>query len=151
MLALDCGKPGSARCECRTATELIWEGGNTATAIGKQGQSLCIGDEWRPDALFALAVESDLMQTFVSLLRDASVEVLGYVSAGELVDLEVEQHLFISVCVVVETAPLAALAEGAWQEACDVAPLARVLGSRLHAKASVTHVSGDTDGRWHAE
>lgn len=131
----------STRCTCTVHTELVWDGANTATAITQNGQSLSVGDDWTPEVLFSLGVESSLMTTFLRLANEASLPVLAYVSAGQLVALEDDGcRLIVSVCIVVENSAAEVIAEEIWQEARGTAPLAAMLSSQLNVEAAVTVV-----------
>jgi hypothetical protein len=134
----------STRCACTVASELIWDGATAATAIGRQGQSLRLGDEWTPEILFSLGVESDLMRTFLRLADEASLVVRAYLSAGHLIALQSEERrLVISVCIVVDSAAAEGIAEDLWRDARQTAGTAAMLGRGLTVEASITVVGAD--------
>lgn len=141
----------SMRCDCTVASELVWDGASTATAIGRQGQSLRIGDEWSPEILFSLGVESDLMTTFLRMAREASLVVRAYVSAGHLIALPDEgRRLVVSVCIVVDSATAEVMADDIWQEARRTAGTAAMLGSQLTVEASIMVVAAEVRHPWPA-
>jgi hypothetical protein len=120
-----------------------------ATAVGRRGQSLSVGDDWSPEALLSLGAESDLMTTFIGLANEASLQVLGYVSAGQFVDVADEgRRLAISVCIVVGSAADEAMAEETWSDARTNARLAGMLGSQVTVEAAIMVVGAEAALLW---
>jgi organic hydroperoxide reductase OsmC/OhrA len=68
------------------STETVWNTGLVGTSVANHGDSLTIGREggWAPEDLVLLAAESCFMSTLLELAREASIDVLGYVSKAHL-------------------------------------------------------------------
>ena len=66
--------------------QLVWDRGSAGTAQCGCGCGISVGaaGEWTPERLLAAAVESSVMTNFLGLAEAAGLEVLGYVSAGEV-------------------------------------------------------------------
>jgi hypothetical protein len=113
---------------CRGRCELVWDSGGTGTAESPGGALLEIAEfgEWTPGRLLNLAAQSSVMFEFLRLAEEEVLEVLGYVSSGE-VSLssigEEEGRLILSPCIVVRDDTDAGRARSLLEEAMASSPI----------------------------
>ncbi|MBZ5556246.1 MAG: OsmC family protein [Acidobacteriia bacterium] len=129
-------------------TETVWNSGLVGTGVSGDGRSLTVGHEgeWSPEHLLLLAAESCFMSTLLSLARAEGIEVLGYVSSGQL-HVPDDPHAALTVlltpCIVVladgDTERIRALARQAREESV----VARTLGPGLTVALDVRAVPAD--------
>jgi organic hydroperoxide reductase OsmC/OhrA len=129
------------------STETVWTAGLAGTGLASHGRSLTVGHDadWAPEYLLLLAAESCFMSTLLALARQARVEVLGYVSKGQL-QMRSENgeapSILLTPCIVVasenDAACVGRLANAVTREAV----VARLLGERLHVSLDVRVVPG---------
>jgi hypothetical protein len=88
------------------STEIVWDGGFSATGLSVGGQTLTIGYDgiWGPEQLMLLGIESSFMNSFLSAAREAGIHVLGYVSSAHLELGEEQPAITLRPCVVVASA-----------------------------------------------
>ena len=91
--------PGHEGCRA----ELVWDQRRMGTVTSPGGHELRIGDEseWTPTRLFSAALQSELMHAFLELAEDAGLEVLGYMSSGEVVSSDGKVRFELAPCIVV--------------------------------------------------
>lgn len=126
-------------------TELVWSGAERATAVGANGQLLQLGEDWSAASLFALAVESDLMSTFVRLAHDAALPLLGYVSASSVDATEKRPRLSVSVCLVIADGAFVAAARELWRSTCATAPIAALLEGQLTTELAINVIGSENE------
>jgi len=129
------------------STETVWNAGLAGTGVASHGRSLTVGHDadWAPEYLLLLAAESCFMSTLLALARQARIDVLGYVSKGQLQtrsDNGEAPSILLTPCVVVATERdaecIGRLAAAVTREAV----VARVLGERLQVTLDVRVVPG---------
>ena len=131
-------------------TETVWNAGLAGTGAAGEGRSLLVGHEgeWVPEHLVLLAAESCFMSALLRLLADAGIEVLGYVSNGQL-QVSDDAHQGPSVtllpCVVVASAEAAEQLTRLGEEAKRASVVARLLGDRLRVTLDVQTISCPID------
>ncbi len=93
--------PGHEGCRA----ELIWDQRHTGTVTSPGGHELRTGDEaeWTPTRLFSAALQSALMHAFLELAEAAGLDVLGYMSSGEVVVSAGKAKFELAPCIVVSS------------------------------------------------
>jgi organic hydroperoxide reductase OsmC/OhrA len=128
------------------STETVWNAGLAGTSVAGDGRSLTVGHdgEWAPEYLLLLAAESCFMTTLLGLARGAGIDVLGYVSKGQLQanpDHTETPAIAVTPCVVVasenDAARITRLATNVARESI----VARLLGERLRVTLDVRAVA----------
>lgn len=118
--------------DCRA--ELIWNREHVGTVTSPGGHELRVGpnDEWSPERLFSIALQSALMETFLALAEEFDLHVVGYLSSGRLEDgRESDGARFVlQPCVVVLEESDQRLAESLLARAAATHPCG-LLGDRL--------------------
>lgn len=130
-------------------TETVWNAGLSATGAAGEGRSLVIGHEgeWAPEHLLLLAAESCFMSTLLGLARDEGVEVLGYVSNGQLHvprDPLAPLTMLLTPCIVVLTDKDAERIRTLALRAKERSVVARSLGECLSVALDVRAVPAAT-------
>ena len=123
--------------------DLVWDQGRSGTVTGPGGLELRIGDggEWTADDLFSVALQAALMTTFVEAARAQGLEVLGYVSGGE-VELEPRRRFRLSPCVVVASERDGRLARTLLEESAASTPIFQLLGDHWELSPHVVTTRG---------
>ena len=126
-------------------TELVWDIDASGTCTGSDGATIRTGEggDWDSEQLLALALESDLMESFLRLARQRGLAVLGYVSAAHFHPADRTGNparLCVHPCVVVGSAAAAKFARGLMAEAYARWDLARLLRERPRLEFDVTTV-----------
>ena len=124
------------------STEVVWDSGESGTAITEEGASLSVGSgsEWSPEHPLGLSAASCFMRTFLRLAAEHGLEVLGYVSSGSVElykDPTVPPRLVLAPCIVVGWDEDVESAHHLCQYALLASPVCRVLGSRVRLTAAV--------------
>ena len=131
-------------------TETVWNVGLAGTGMAGEGQSLLVGHEgdWAPEHLLLLAAESCFMSTLLRLAAASGIELLGYVSNGQLQvsdDAQVPVVL-LSPCVVVastaDVEQIARLGEQARRESV----IALTLGDHLNVSLDIRLIPPSVSG-----
>jgi organic hydroperoxide reductase OsmC/OhrA len=117
-------------------TETVWNAGLAGTGMSAEGRSLIVGHEgeWSPEHLLLLAAESCFMSTLLALARADGVDVLGYVSSGQLHvpdDPQAALSILLTPCVVVLTDGDAERIRELARRAREESVVARTLGHGL--------------------
>ncbi|MBI3403494.1 MAG: OsmC family protein [Acidobacteria bacterium] len=132
-------------------TETVWNAGLAGTGMSGEGRSLTVGHEgeWSPEHLLLLAAESCFMSTLLALARAEGIDVLGYVSSGQLQipdDRQGASRVLLTPCVVVlgdgDAERVRALARQAREESI----VARTLGAGLTVALDVRVVPEESKG-----
>jgi organic hydroperoxide reductase OsmC/OhrA len=126
-------------------TETVWNAGLAGTGMSGEGRSLTVGHEgeWSPEHLLLLAAESCFMSTLLALARAEGIEVLGYVSNGQLHvadDPQAALSILLTPCVVVLTDTDAERIRGLARRAREESVVARMLGRGLTVALDVRAV-----------
>jgi organic hydroperoxide reductase OsmC/OhrA len=126
-------------------TETVWNAGLAGTGMSGEGRSLTVGHEgeWSPEHLLLLAAESCFMSTLLALARAEGIEVLGYVSNGQLQvpdDPQAPLSILLTPCVVVLTDTDAERIRGLARRAREESVVARTLGRGLTVALDVRAV-----------
>lgn len=126
-------------------TEIVWNAGLAGTGVSSEGRALSVGrgGDWSPEDLIVLAAESCFMGTLLALAVEASVEILGYVSAGHLdvsADSPLPPAITLLPCVVVGSDADALRIHHLAAVARHESVVARALGDRLHLTLDVRSV-----------
>jgi organic hydroperoxide reductase OsmC/OhrA len=128
-------------------TETVWNAGLAGTGAAVGGLNLTVGHDgdWAPEHLLLLATESCFMSTFLSLAANEGIEVLGYVSNGQLQMHESRSTptVVLVPCAVVasrhDAVRLAEVARQAEQESVT----AQLLGSHLHVTMDIQTIPSE--------
>ena len=124
------------------STEVVWDSGQSGTAIAEDGASLEVGptSAWPPEHLLALSAASCFMRTFLRLAVEHGLEVLGYVSSGT-VDLSSDPteipSLNLAPCIVIGSDDDLDSASHLCQRALQSSPVCRALESRVRLAATI--------------
>ena len=118
------------------STETVWNAGLAGTSLSSHGKSLTVGreGEWSPEHLLLVAAESCVMSTLLALARDAGIDVLGYVSKGQLhgrSDNDESPAIVLMPCVVVGSDEDAARVRRLVSTVTRHSIVAKALGERL--------------------
>jgi len=131
-------------------TETVWNAGLAGTGVSGEGRSLTVGHdgEWNPEHLLLLAAESCFMSTLLALARAEGVDVLGYVSNGQLQipdDPQADLTVLLTPCIVVLTDADAERIRALARRARSESVVARTLGTAgLTVALDVQVVPADT-------
>ena len=125
------------------ATETIWDGGASGTALCGEGRELVVGrgaGEWSPEQLLLLGAESSLMESILAAAREVNVQVLGYVSSAHL-DVPDERggepRLTVKPCLVVASLDDRQHARLMSAAVARTSLVGRLLGKHLHVGLDV--------------
>jgi hypothetical protein len=124
-------------------TEMIWNGGDSGTAVCGDGTELKVGTDdggWSSEYLLLLAAETSLMTSVLAAARDSDLQVLGYVSSGHLEmsdDPAVAPRLTVRPCLVVGSSQDAERAAVLLTAAATESIIGRLLGERLQVGLDV--------------
>ena len=126
-------------------TETVWNAGLVGTGMSGEGRSLTVGHdgEWSPEHLLLLAAESCFMSTLLALARADGIDVLGYVSSGQLHvpdDPQAVLSILLTPCIVVSTDRDAERIRGLVRQAREESVVARTLGRGLTVALDVRAV-----------
>jgi organic hydroperoxide reductase OsmC/OhrA len=118
------------------STETVWNAGLAGTSIANHGKSLTVGrdGDWSPEHLLLLAAESCVMSTLLALAGDAGIDILGYVSKGQLhgrSDNDEKPAIVLMPCVVVGSDEDAARVSRLVSTVARHSIVAKALGERL--------------------
>ena len=132
------------------STEVVWDSGQSGTAITEDGASLGVGpdSEWPPEHLLALSAASCFMRTFLRLAAEHGLEVLGYVSSGTVElspDPTAIPSLILAPCIVIGWDEDLDSAVHLCQHALQASPVCRALGSRVRLAATVKVIAPKTE------
>lgn len=132
-------------------TETVWNAGLAGTGMSGEGRSLTVGHEgeWGPEHLLLLAAESCFMSTLLALARTEGIDVLGYVSNGQLHvpdDPQAALTILLTPCIVVLTEADAERIRALARQARDESIVARTLGAGLTVALDVRAVPEDSKG-----
>jgi len=124
------------------ATEMVWDGGESATGLSASGKALTVGDraDWGPEQLMLLAAESSFMDSYLAAARDADLQILGYVSSAHLEIPDgsaTAPRVTLRPCVVVASARDAEHAARILHIATGRSILARLLGDQFFVSIDV--------------
>jgi organic hydroperoxide reductase OsmC/OhrA len=122
--------------------ELVWDASLAGTATAASGATLSVGErtDWEPDELLAAAAAACLMRTFLRAAEKEPVDILGYVTAGHIVQPGCQVRL--RVCIVTEDARAARMAYALCLGALEASPVAQFLGDRLEVDVSARSLGG---------
>ena len=132
-------------------TETVWNAGLAGTGMAGEGQSLLVGHDgdWAPEHLLLLAAESCFMSTLLGLAAASGVEVLGYVSNGQLQLADQARSpglVSLSPCVVVASAADAERVSRLGEQARRESVVALTLGDRLTVSLDVRLIPSSVSG-----
>jgi organic hydroperoxide reductase OsmC/OhrA len=131
-------------------TETVWNAGLAGTGMSGEGRSLTVGHEgeWSPEHLLLLAAESCFMSTLLALARAEGIDVLGYVSSGQLPvpdDPHAALTVLLTPCIVVLNERDAKRIRGLARQAREESVVARTLGHALKVAVDVRVVPSNSE------
>jgi organic hydroperoxide reductase OsmC/OhrA len=132
-------------------TETVWNAGLAGTGVSGEGRSLTVGHEgdWNPEHLLLLAAESCFMSTLLALAHGEGIEVLGYVSSGQLHipdDPHAALTILLTPCIVVLSDGDADRVRALARQAREESVVARTLGAGLTVALDVRAVPNGLEG-----
>jgi len=132
------------------STEIVWDNGESGTAVTEAGASLTVGpgSEWAAEHLLTLAAATCLMTTFLHLAAEEGLQVLGYVSSGRLEvppDPEEVPRVVLAPCIVIARNDDTHAARRLCHQGRRQSPVCRTLGRRLHLAPTFTVISSEAD------
>ncbi len=129
-------------------TETVWNTGLAGTSVEAHGRSLAVGrgDGWAPEDLLLVAAESGFMSALLALADQAGIDVLGYVSKGDLPEKRTNgapAMIGLMPCVIVGSDADATRIHRIAERVLRESTVARLLGEHLHVMLDVRTVGGD--------
>ena len=132
------------------STEIVWDNGESGTAVTEGGASLNVGpgSEWAAEHLLALAAATCLMTTFLHLAAEEGLQVLGYVSSGSLEvppDPDQVPRVVLAPCIVIARDDDADAARRLCLRGQRESPVCRTLGRCLYLAPTFKVISPQAD------
>lgn len=132
------------------STEIVWDSGESGTAVTEAGASLNVGpgSEWAAEHLLALAAATCFMTTFLHLAAEEGLEVLGYLSSGSLEvpsDPDEVPRVVLAPCIVLARDGDADAAHRLCLQGQRQSPVCRTLGRRLHLAPTFKVISPEAE------